>query len=91
MVFAVTQHIDGGALTLALDAELRRRKMEPFDRFTVPAQWGPGYIKLSKPVPHCDGYSTVELASRLAARLIDPALTGEASDKTWSPETLSWD
>jgi hypothetical protein len=64
--------------------------MEPFDRLAVPAAWGAGYVKLSKPVPHCADYRTVDLASDLTRRLIDPALSGDADGKTWSHETLSW-
>jgi len=56
----------------------------------VPATWGARYAKLSKPVPHCADYRTVDLAADLATRLIDPALSGDAGGKTWSHETLSW-
>lgn len=91
VVFATTQNINGAALRLAIETEARRRQMELFDRFAVPAAWGAGYAKLSKPVPHCAEYRTVALASDLAKRLIDPALSGEAVGRTWSHEALSWD
>lgn len=64
--------------------------MEPFNGFSVPGAWGAGYAKLSKPVPHCAHYRTVDLAADLATRLIDPALSGDADGKTWSHEALSW-
>lgn len=90
VVFATTQDIDGAALRIAITTEARRRQMEPFDYFVVPATWGAGYTKLSRPVPHCSDYRSVDLAADLAKRLIDPALSGDADGKTWSHETLSW-
>lgn len=90
VVFAVTQHIDGAALSLAIDTERRRRKMEHFGKFVVPSTWGIGYANLSKPVPYCGEYRTVELAAELVSRLIDPALSGEVSGKAWSADELRW-
>lgn len=90
VVFATTQDIDGTALRTAITTEARRRKMGPFDRFTVPSTWGAGYAKLSRSVPYCADYRTVELASDLVTRLIDPALSGEADGKTWFHESLGW-
>lgn len=90
VVFAITQEIDGKALSLAIETERHRRKMKPFVRFVLPSTWGPGYVKQSKPVPHCVHYRKVELAAELAGRLIDPALTGEARGKTWSTDHLQW-
>lgn len=90
VVFAVTQHIDGAALSLAIDTERQRRRMEPIERFTVPSTWGSGYAKQSKPIPHCADYRTVELAAGLASRLIDPALSGKTRGKTWSAARLRW-
>lgn len=90
VVFATTQDIDGAALRVAIATEARRRQMAPFDRIAVPAAWGAGYAKLSKPIPHCADYRTVDLASDLTKRLIDPALSGDADGKAWSHETLSW-
>jgi hypothetical protein len=90
VVFATTQEIDGTALRVAILAEARRRQLAPFDSFAVPSAWGAGYAKLSKPVPHCADYRSVGLAADLAKRLIDPALSGYADGKTWSPASLSW-
>ncbi|MDJ1370910.1 hypothetical protein [Gulosibacter molinativorax] len=90
VVFAVTQDIDGTALSLAIDTERRRRKMEPFERFAVPSTWGTGYVKLSKPVEHCADYPTVALAAALASRLIDPALVREVHGKSWSADRIEW-
>ena len=90
VVFATTQDIEGSALGYAIATEVVRRQMGPFEHFTVPSTWGAGYAKLSKSVPYCADYRTVELAGELVTRLIDPALTGKADDKTWSHNTLSW-
>jgi len=69
VVLATTQDIDGTALRVAIITESRRRQLEPFNVFTVPATWGPRYAKLSKPVPHCASYRTVDLAAALTKRL----------------------
>ncbi|MCW2289122.1 nucleotidyltransferase AbiEii toxin of type IV toxin-antitoxin system [Leucobacter luti] len=90
VVFAVTQNIDGAALSFAIDTERQRRKLEPFERFAVPPAWGSGYAKQSKPIPHCADYRTVDLAAGLASRLIDPALSGGARGLTWSVDELRW-
>lgn len=90
MVFAVTQNIDGAALSLATDTELQRRRMKPFEQFIVPSAWGSGYAKQCKLIPHCADYRTVELATGLASRLIDPVLSGEARGQTWSAAELRW-
>lgn len=90
VVFATTQSIDGTALSFAIATEVRRRKMERFEQFNIPANWGRGYAKLSKPVPHCAEYPTVELARDLVSRLIDHALAGDADGRTWSPEARRW-
>ena len=65
--------------------------MEPLEHFAVPSSWGVGYAKLSKSVPYCADYRTVELASALVTRLIDPALSGDTGGKTWYHGTLAWD
>ncbi len=90
VVFATTHDIDGTAVRIAITAEVRRRKMEPFDHFTVPSTWGAGYARLSRSVPYCSEHRTVDLASAFVARLIDPALSGDAGGKTWSHESLDW-
>jgi len=90
VVLAATQDIEGSALRNALITEARRRRLEPLDHFTAPSSWGTGYARLSKSVPHCAGYRTVDLASDLVRRLIDPALSGDATGKMWSHRSLQW-
>lgn len=90
VVLAVTQSIDGTALGVAIDTERRRRRMQPFATFSVPQSWGRGYGQLSKPVPYCADYRAVELAEDLAARLINPAISGAARGQTWSCGELRW-
>lgn len=73
VVFATTQDIQGSALGYSIATESRRRKLEPFQHFSVPSTWGAGYAKLSKSVPYCADCRTVEPAGELVTRLIDPA------------------
>lgn len=90
VVFAATQDIDGTTLRTAITTEVRRRHMKPLEHFTVPSSWGAGYTKLSKSVPYCADYRTVERARDLVIRLIDPALSGVADRKTWAHQRLAW-
>ncbi|QGH70227.1 nucleotidyl transferase AbiEii/AbiGii toxin family protein [Pseudactinotalea sp. HY158] len=90
VAFATTHDIDGGALRTAILTEAQRRRMMPFDHFTIPAGWGPGYARLSRPVPHCAAYSTAALAAALIVTLIDPALSGTAIGRTWMHHVLDW-
>lgn len=90
VVFATTQDIDGTALRVAITTETRRRKMEPFEHFTVPSTWGPGYTKLAKPVRYCADYLTVALAAELVATMVDPALVGDADSRVWDHSELAW-
>lgn len=90
VVIAVTQDIDGTALSRSISAEARHRQMEPFDHFVVPDTWGRGYARLAKPVPYCADFPTIDQARELVTHFIDPALDGSANQKTWSHETRSW-
>ncbi len=90
VVLAATQDIEGSALRNALITEARRRRLELLDHFTVPSSWGTGYARLSRSVPHCAGFRTVDLASDLVRRLIEPALSGDATGKMWSHKSLQW-
>lgn len=90
VVFATTQDIDGASLRIAISTEARRRQMDAFDHFAVPPTWGAGYAKLSRSVPYCASYRTVDLANALVSLLIDPALSGDADGRTWSHESLGW-
>lgn len=90
VVLAVTQEVDGTALSVAITTEARLRLMEPFDHFTVPTAWGRRYASLAKPVPYCADFRTVDLARELVAQLIDPALAGTATGRAWSPCDRAW-
>lgn len=81
VVIATTHDIDGTALRVAILTEAHRRQMKPFASFAVPSAWGAGYAKLSKPVPHCAEYRTVDRAADLTKRLIEPALPAKRMAK----------
>lgn len=87
VVLAVTQEIDGSSLQVALRTETARRGIQPIDSFRVPSDWGAGYAKLARPVPHCAAYADVAAATTVVASLLDPALGGNAAGKTWRLST----
>ncbi|APF40718.1 nucleotidyl transferase AbiEii/AbiGii toxin family protein [Neomicrococcus aestuarii] len=90
VVFATTQRIDGTSLSVAIDSERRRRRMDSFEEFVVPSDWGAGYAKFTKSVRQLHAYESFELAVDLVSRLIDPALQGIANGSVWQPNSLRW-
>ncbi len=90
VVLAVTQDIDGTALTRAIRTEISRRGMDPIEHFVVPAEWGPAYRKLARRVPHCADVVDIDAAQELASALVDPALEGTAGVLTWRATTRRW-
>ena len=90
VVLAVTQDIDGSALGLAIRTEIHRRRMDPFERFVVPSQWGSVYERLARRVPYCDDVVRIDAARNLATGFIDPALDGTAAQLAWRAATRSW-
>lgn len=90
IVLAVTQDIDGTALTTAIATEISRRGMDPIEHFVVPAQWGPVYKKLARKVPYCADVQQIDAARVLATDFVDPALDGTATGLTWRCATGRW-
>lgn len=90
VVLAVTHDIDGTALATAIATETRRRRMNPIEHFVVPAEWGAAYSKMARIVPHCAVLDAIDAASELVANLIDPALNGTATSRTWRSEERMW-
>lgn len=64
--------------------------MNPIERFVVPAGWGAAYSKMARTVPYCAGLDAINAAGDLVANLIDPALDGTATGRTWRSEERMW-
>ena len=90
IVLAVTQDIDGTALTTAITTESSRRRMDPIEHFVVPDEWGRAYKRAARRVPHCADVVEIGAAQVLAASLVDPALNGTATGLTWRAERRGW-
>ena len=90
IVLAVTQDIDGTALTTAITTEISRRGIDPIEHFVVPAEWGAAYSKMARTVPYCADVLRIDAASELVAALIDPALDDTADGLTWHHAELAW-
>ena len=90
VVLAVTQDIDGTALTTAIRTEISRRGMDPIEHFIVPAHWGPAYEKLARGVPYCADVDGIDAARNLASALVDPALDGTARGHRWQATAKDW-
>lgn len=90
VVLAVTQDIDGAALAHAIATEARRRQMEPFERLTIPSQWGAVYERTARSVPYCADAAGIDAARDLATALVDPALDGTALGLIWRSQERRW-
>jgi hypothetical protein len=64
--------------------------MDPIDRFIVPAEWGAAYSEMARTVPYCADVLDIGAASDLVGGLIDPALDGTATGRTWSSRGRKW-
>jgi hypothetical protein len=89
VVLANTQDVDARALRLAVQTECRRRGLEPFTTFRVPASWGASYTGMARKLPHCAGREHIDDALKLMASFLTPVLTGSAG--TWSHLTCRWE
>lgn len=90
VVLAVTQDIDGAALAHAIATEARRRQMEPFERLTIPSQWGAVYERAARSVPYCADAAGIDAAKTLATTLVDPALDSSALGLIWRSQERRW-
>lgn len=89
VVMANTQDIDAQALRLAVQTECRRRGLEPFTVFKVPASWGPAYTRMARKLPHSSGQEHIDDALELMALFLTPVLAGGAG--TWSHRRSQWE
>ena len=90
VVLAVTQDIEAEGLRTAIFTELRRRRLEPFDRFVLPAGWGPAYAHMARAVPHCADFATIDSARALMKMFIDPMLSDGVRSTTWLHTERVW-
>ncbi|MFI5623335.1 nucleotidyl transferase AbiEii/AbiGii toxin family protein [Nocardioides sp. NPDC051685] len=90
VVLATTQEASGAALHTAIAHETRLRQMAPITHFTTPTTWGAAYAKMTKSVPYCSAYRTVQEARDLIVSFIDPVLDGAAADAIWLPGSRTW-
>lgn len=90
VVLAITQDVDGRALSTAITEEFRRRQMDSLSKFVVPENWGPAYRKQASRIPSCAKYLTVDKAQELMTKFINPVLSGEVQDTVWSHAQQQW-
>lgn len=94
LVYATTCVIDGGKLTASIRREAGARRLIPAESFAIPEEWekvyGRQFVKLHAQTGLSDAYSSIAEAAKLAAKLFDPALRGEAEGYSWDPEMLEW-
>jgi hypothetical protein len=83
VVLAVTHDIDGAVLHTAITTEISRRRMDPFEGFVIPAEWGSGYERMARTVPYCADLQSINVARDLVSAFIDPALDSTAIGLTW--------
>jgi hypothetical protein len=89
VVLAHTQSVELAGLRAAIEAKRLLSGLAPFDHIGIPEEWRRTYPGTAKGVPTAETYSA-ETAGQLVARLIDPALAGDADNATWDPQNLAW-
>lgn len=94
LVYATTCTVDGGKLTASIRQEAGVRKISLAEGFAPPEEWEGVYdrqfVKLHAQTGLSDEYSSIAEASKLAAKLFDPALRGGVEGLSWDPEGLEW-
>lgn len=90
VVLARTQIVDAAMLKTAIEAERLHRGLPRMDAFDVPSQWERPYSADAKTVSECEGYRTLDDAVELIRRFLDPVLSGDQLQGSWSPSQLSW-
>lgn len=92
VVIARTQHVDAGALRVAIDAERVHRGLPEIVQWDCPDGWTTNYAKVAHDVVECRDHRSFRTASALASAFLDPILTNEVdNDATWSPSNLRWE
>lgn len=81
--------IDAHLLGQAILLESSRRRLATFDRFEVPANWGPRYNSMIRSLPSSIRRPDIHEALELMQLFVDPVLAGNATG-FWSPTDLSW-
>lgn len=90
VVFALTQPVDGRALSDAIAAEWSHRRLLGSPFFDPPKEWGRTYAQLARKVPACGDTVTFDAAVSLVTDFLSPALDRTAAGRIWSPARRDW-
>lgn len=95
VVYALTCDIDGNDLQRRVRREIAVRKLELMGVFSLPEEWGASqarqYTKLCTQTGIPKDLHDIKEASKLAARLFDPALNQHCDGLRWSHADLDWE
>lgn len=87
VLVARSQRVAAAVLSLAVESECAKRRMEVPPRFEAPGFWERGFARFAR----ANGVDTTfGSACDLAARVYDPILKGLAEGE-WVPEELGWE
>jgi hypothetical protein len=89
VVIARSSRISGDRLHAALVEVFERRRTHrmPSELPRPPARWAVAYRRIAGTL---GVEPDLEVGFRLAASLLNPALTGHAAGRTWDPSTAAW-
>ena len=94
LIYTTNEDLDGDELCHWCRLEARVRGIELPPRFSVPGAWRKHYSKnFEKLVRGTEldvALSSLDAAERLAARMLDPVLSGEARGSSWDCRLLDW-
>lgn len=94
-VYATTAEVDGAKLQSRLRRESAARRISLGTALALPEAWGSSqarqFAKLCQGTGLPEALRNMEAASKLAGRLLDPAIRGEADGLRWNPEVRKWE
>lgn len=95
VVYTLTCDIDGTDLQARLRREMAVRKIGPIESFAIPQEWANPQARQFAKLCAQTGIPTrlhdIGEASKLAAKLLDPALEQRCGGLCWDHESLNWE
>jgi len=90
VVFALSQDLDGSALTAAIRGEWTHRGLIGTPTFAPPTSWERLYPGVARKVPAAAGFTSFAAAVALAEAFLAPTLDGSAHGRQWCADERAW-
>lgn len=94
VMYVTTEKFSGRKLQKYIFSESKSNKIELQEGFCVPRSWygtrKSEFIKSAREAHIPEEYHEIRAAEFLVKSCVDPAITGEVSEMTWDPNSLTW-